>query len=187
MIDIRVDFSVGDISARLYLAELPDIRAADGHQSVEEMQALCQAQIVSMEAQVQIFSDNTMTVLATLANITLDDLRAPGSVSQGQAQKFRMLERKESFGPSDTDVSSNMFHMLMQQQANGDKTIDITIAHILANLSLSFYLGLLQFIAPPAAQEQKVSFDISELGTSANPSSNDNSMSVLLMTNKLFA
>lgn len=125
MVNIKVDFSIGDISAKLYLAPLPDIRASEAGVSAKDLQPLCGAQVLAMEAQVQMLSDNSMTVLATLADITLDDLRSPAGAEQ-QPQRYRMLQRKGSLPASKAStaqeqLSSKMFQMRMQQQANGDK------------------------------------------------------------------
>ncbi|XP_055333102.1 intermembrane lipid transfer protein VPS13C-like isoform X2 [Paramacrobiotus metropolitanus] len=150
---IKVAFSIGNISAMLYLKELPDVK----EERVTE--ALCGAAISEMRAFVEMFSDNSMTVTATLGNIVLDDLRqADGFLRERKDQLHRrMLERKP-------DTEGNMLSVVIQQRPNGDKDLDVVVAAIQANLVMSFYLGMLEFIASSGPEEKII--EISETGTS---------------------
>ena len=118
-----------------------------------------------MNANVEMFNDNSMTVTATLGNITLDDLRA-----KSQDKLHRMLERKRQ--GNEKDQSGKMLTLTLQQFPNSDKNIDVRVASIQCNLAMSFYMGLLEFITPAAQDVGQVPvIEISEVGTSVSSDS----------------
>ncbi len=115
---IKVEFSVENISAKLYLTELPDVKQTD---EMNKMEPLCGMEIDELRADVEMFNDSSMLIQAQLRDIGLDDIVAGLETATGAKGRLNFIQ-KENFLFIDDTYNANPTSMraaaqvLLQQQ-----------------------------------------------------------------------